>query len=92
MGVRRFYESTSWERNKGCANPGAPAQELALANLMISPGVPGLPNKVRKFGVGLCGVGMRKFGVGFRPVNGAKQLFFQKSSANLTTKLSDPIK
>ena len=31
--------------------PGAPAQELALTKLMISPGAPGLPNAVRKFGV-----------------------------------------
>ena len=45
------------EKQRLC-EPRAPAQELALANLMISPGVPGLPNKVRKFGVGLCGVGL----------------------------------
>ena len=35
--------------------PGAPAQELALTKLMISPGAPGLPNRVRKFGVGYVG-------------------------------------
>ena len=72
--------------------PGAPAVEVVPTKLRSTPGVPELPSAARKFGVGLCGVGMRKFGVGFRPANGAKQLFFQKSSANLTTKLSDPIK
>ena len=34
---------------------GAPTQELALTKLMISPGAPGLPNRVRKFGVGYVG-------------------------------------
>ena len=57
-----------------------PAPEFALKELRTSPGAPELPSAARKFGVG------------FRPANGAKQLFFQKSSANLTTKVSDPIK
>ena len=40
---------------KRASAPGVPAQELALTKLMISPGVPGLPNKVRKSGVGCVG-------------------------------------
>ena len=50
-GQTRLWSSSA----KRGPSPGAPAQELALTKLMISPGVPGLPNKVRKSGVGCVG-------------------------------------